>query len=104
MVLLFVCMSEEVSLLARSSPGFDGEILTGEILAGIQILLQSLENVLLCSEVSIRVKNLILVANDSSEHSRGLQLVGYLVIMRVVVDRAAHLYFDSIWLLFFFFL
>ena len=96
MILLFICMSEEVSLLARSSPGFDGELLTGEILAGIQILLQSLEDVLLSSQVSIRVKNLILVAKDSSEHSRRLQLVGYLVIMRVVVDRAAHLYLDSI--------
>ena len=72
MVLLFVCMSEEVSLLARSSPGFYGELLTGEIFAGIQVLLQSLEDVLLSSQVSIRVKNLVLVANDSSEHSRRL--------------------------------
>ena len=72
MVLLFVCMSEEVSLLARSSPGLDGELLTGEILAGIQILLQSLKDVLLSSQVSIRVKNLVLVAKDSGEHSRRL--------------------------------
>ena len=96
MILLFVGMSEEVSLLARSSPGFDGELLTRKILAGIQILFQSLEDVLLGSEVSISVKNLVLVANDSCEHSGRLELVRYLVIMRLVVDNAAHLYLNSI--------
>ena len=55
-----------------------------------------MEDVLLGSEVSISVKNLVLVANDSGEHSGRLELVRYLVIMRVVVDRAAHLYLDSI--------
>ena len=55
-----------------------------------------MEDVLLGSEVSISVKNLVLVANDSCEHSGRLELVRYLVIMRVVVDRAAHLYLNSI--------